>query len=37
MVGRSKAWICDRLLGGIAGSNRAGYMDGVFRVLCVVR
>ena len=30
MVGRPKAWICVRLLGGIAGSNRAGFVDGLF-------
>ena len=31
---RSKAWVCDRWLAGITGSNLAGSMD---CVLCVNR
>jgi hypothetical protein len=27
VVARSKAWVCDRLLVGIVGSNPAGGMD----------
>ena len=27
VASRSKVWVCDRLLAGIADSNPAGYMD----------
>ena len=35
---RSKAWVCDRSLAGIAGSNRAGDMDAcLVNVVCCQR
>jgi hypothetical protein len=38
VTARSKAWICDRSLAGIAGSNAAEGMDVcLLWVLCVVR
>jgi len=35
VAARSKAWVCDRSLAGIAGSNATGGMN--VCVLCVVR
>jgi hypothetical protein len=33
-----KAWVCESLLSGIAGSSPVGYMDiSLLRVMCVVR
>jgi hypothetical protein len=38
VTARSKAWVCDRLLAGIAGSNPTGGMDvSILQVFCVVR
>jgi len=38
VAARSKVWVCDRSLAGIAGSNRTGGMDVcLLCVLCVVR
>jgi hypothetical protein len=34
---RSKAWVCDRSLAGIAGSNPAGASVSLFCERCVVR
>jgi hypothetical protein len=37
MVVRSKAWVCDRSLAGIAGSNPVeGVMSDSWIILCVV-
>jgi hypothetical protein len=38
VAARSKAWVCGRLLAGIAGSNPSGGMDVcLLCMLCVVR
>jgi hypothetical protein len=36
VAARSKAWVCGRLLAGIAGSNRAGDMDVCLSCECCV-
>jgi len=38
MAARSKAWVCDRWLAGIAGSNPAGGLHvSLLQMLCVVQ
>jgi len=38
LTARSKAWVCDSTLAGIAGSNLAGGVNvSIWWVLCVVR